>query len=281
MPEFSNMAKQSTVKGATAGRPKGRPKGQQSRTRFPYYDLAEAVRVATVVHEKGGGVCDKTQLAALLGHKAKTSGSFAHRIAATKMFGLIDQGSDYKYRVTPRGKAIIAPVTPGHATRAKVDAFLAVELFSKVYRQLEDASLPDETGLQNLFENDYGIVRSRRAPTVRIMLKSAKYAGLFDTAGKERMVIPPALPDGYQDHRAETPQGGDDALGDSDSSSGESGSGEGAGRSSTSPIDPAIAGLLQRLPPGGTPLSAKRREQLVTAFTHVVAFVYPDPEGDG
>ena len=268
------MARLATKKSSATKLGKGgRTKGRQSKVRFPYYDLAAAVEMTEVIHQKGGGVCDKAQLAALMGYK-KNSGSFAHRVATTKMFGLVDQQSDYRFRITPRGKAIVAPVTPKRSAEAKVDAFLSVELFERLYEDLGGSPLPDDVGLQNLIRDDYGVIDTRAAPTVRIMLASAEYAGLFATAGKERMVIPPGLPDNDGNYLPDPPLDGgrkrDDGSGNNN--------GGGGGDSPTDSIDPAIAGLLRRLPPGGTPLTAKRREQLVTAFTHVVAFVYPDPE---
>lgn len=56
------------------------------------------------------------------------------------------------------------------------------------------------------------------------------------------------------------------------------GNGGGGGDDGTTDIDPAIVGLLKRLPPVGTAINAKRRKVLIDAFTNVVAFLYPDAE---
>lgn len=55
------------------------------------------------------------------------------------------------------------------------------------------------------------------------------------------------------------------------------GNGGGGGGDDTG-IDPAIVGLLKRLPKGGTPMTAKRRKALIDAFTNLVEFIYPDVE---
>jgi len=249
---------------------KAKTRAPQSETQVPYYDLDNAVKVARALHVQAGGVCDRTQLAALLGHTAK-SGAFVSRVAAARMFGLVERVDGGRLRVTTRGKAIVAPVDPQKAAQAKVDAFLAVELFRKVHDHYKGASLPNAAGLQNVFENDYGIGKSRAAPAVRIMRRSAESAGFFETAGSSQMVEPMNLnlpentgqvasdedeQDDVDEHRGTRP--------DSDSSG----------------IDPAIVGLLEKLPPGGTPLPAIKRKQLIAAFTSVVKFIYPEPEND-
>ena len=262
------MADTQTVNEATPD-PKAGKQRPQSKTRFPYRTLSEAARVAQEIHG-AGGVCARDQLAALMGHKSTKSGSFVTRLGAAKMFGLIEKASDGKFRTTQRGRDIVAPVSPQREAKAKVDAFLDVELFRRVYRQHEGSGLPGEAGLRNLLESDYGVIQSRIRPTVRIMLDSAKYAGFFDTAGdRSRMVIPVA-------------QSGDDSLRtppDNDrktEGSGASGDGEGSGE-----IEMALRGLLRSLPKAGTPMSPKRRDTLVSAFTGVIAYLYPDPEDTG
>lgn len=258
---------------------KGKPR-PQSDTQFPYYPLSDAVAVADALHNRAGGVCDREQLAAMLKHKSVRSGAFLSRIAAAKMFGLVDQGDDLKLRLTRRGKDIVAPAFPQRAALAKVDAFLDVELFRKVYEQFRGIGLPDEVGLKNLFEVDYGIVGSRIGPTVRVMLDSADDAGFFATTGNRSQMVKPVVGAGGNEHTPPLPA--DNPPADTSRHGGGGGGGNGGGGGQdTSGIDPAILGLLKRLPPAGTPLSAKRRKQFVDAFTHTVAFIYPEAEENG
>ena len=259
------MADTKAVKNPAADPKTGRQR-PQSKTRFPYRKLSEAVRVAHEIHDAGGS-CARDQLAALMGHKSTRSGSFVTRLGSAKMFGLVEKASDGKFRTTQRGKDIVAPVSSQREAKAKVDAFLAVELFRRVYQQHEGSGLPGEAGLRNLLESDYGVIKSRIRPTVRIMLDSAEYAGFFDTAGdRSRMVIPVAL---SGDDLPRTPRSRDPKR----ERSGGKGGGDGSGE-----IEMALRGLLRSLPAAGTPMSAKRRDTLVSAFTGVIAYLYPDPE---
>lgn len=255
----------------------GKPK-PKSGTKFPYYDLADSVLVAKVIHEKGGGTVDRAQLATLLGHKGINSGAFLTRVSAAKMFGTIEQTDDLNFRVTQRGQAIVAPISEQTATGAKVAAFLAVELFKKVYDQFHGTTLPAEIGLRNLLETTYKIVPDRIVPTVRIMLDSAEYAGLFKAAGNRTKMVMPLVPLPVPGGTVPPAQGAKPE--DSHAPKGNNGGGGGGGGDDGSGIDPAIMGLLRRLPPGGTPISSKRRKALIDAFTYAVGFIYPDAEGE-
>lgn len=267
------------VKDAAPDPKTGKPRAK-SGVQFTYWDLDSAAEVARTMHERAGGVCDNRQLAALLGYSGISNGSFRTRVSAAKLFGLVEDTEDRKLRVSLRGRAIVAPVTPSDERNARLDAFLAVELFRRVFNEYNGTTLPGPAGLRNLLQQ-YGVVPDRIGPTVRILLDSAEQAGLFEMAGsRTRMVVPlgaappaaasAAAPPGHavpppaaahhpspvSDERRHGGGGGGDDIG----------------------IDPAIVGLLRRLPPGGTPMSAKRRKALIDAFTNVVGFIYPDAD---
>lgn len=113
-------------------------------------------------------------------------------------------------------------------------------------------------------------------PRPYLLLASAESAGLFRAAGnRTKMVMPLALPGGgFQTPPANKPQESHTPSGGNGGGGGGSGGDDGAG------IDPAIMGLLRRLPPGGTPLSAKRRKSLIEAFTATVGFIYPEADSE-
>ena len=268
------MVAMKTVRESKPGPQKGMPRAQQSDTQFPYHNLARSVEVARAISDQGGGVCTRHQLAPMLGYTGVKNGTFLTRISAAKMFGLVEQdGTDL--RVTPRGRAIVAPVDESAVANAKLEAFFSVELFRRVYEEYKGTSLPSGAGLQNLFGADYGVVKSRRVPTVGILMASAEEAGLFESrAGRSQMVKP--VVSGYQRSQQEV-QPQDGGPGHATKAGGGGGNGNG-GDQDAGGIDPAIIGLLQRLPPGGTPLGTKEKDRLIAAFTSVVEFIYPDQE---
>src|SRR5688500_10393496 len=106
--------------------PKAGSPRQKSGVTFPYYGLADSIKVAQIVYNNGGAV-DRTQLAPLLDYNGVNNGAFLGRVSAAKMFGLIEQDGN-QLRVTDRGMKIVAVVDKADAEKARVDAFLSVEL---------------------------------------------------------------------------------------------------------------------------------------------------------
>jgi hypothetical protein len=251
-----------------AGKPRAR-----SGVSFPYWDLDSVTEVARVIHERAGGVCDTAQLATMLGYSGISNGSFRTRVSAAKMFGVIEDADDRRLRVSARGRRIVAPVTDADGISARAEAFLAVDLFKRVFDRFNGTTLPEQVGLRNLLTNEYQVVPDRVAPTVRILLDSAEQAGLFQAAGnRSRMVMPLAV--GVTPASPPPPVPPASEKTDTHRTGGNGGGGDGG----TTDIDPAIVGLLKRLPPVGTAINAKRRKVLIDAFTNVVAFLYPDAE---
>ena len=268
------MASVKAVKEPEADPKVGKPRAK-SGVSFPYFDLTQSIEVAKAMHERAGGSCDLAQLATLLEYSGVKNGAFRMRVSAARMFGLIEPADEQRLRVSARGLAVVARISEAQAARAKLDAFLAVDLFKKVYEQYHGTSLPEAVGLKNLLQTEYQVVQDRIAPTIRIMLDSAEQAGLFAAAGnRSRMVMPLAAPAAVSPAPppAATPPAQPETTR-------KGGNGDGGGGDGFD-IDPAILGLLQRLPLGGTPLSGKKRKALIDAFTATVNFIYPDADAD-
>jgi hypothetical protein len=239
----------------------------------PYFNLADSIEVAEVMHHRAGGECDRAQLSGLLDYKGVKNGAFLSRVSAAKTFGLVEQEND-RLRITDRARAIISPVTDAEATRAKVDAFLSVELFKRLYEEFREGTLPSDVGLRNLLETKYQVLKDRAGPAVKVMKESAAEAGFFNVSS-DRMVKPilpsrgaaPPTPK-HEEPRQNTElpkfRGG----------------GNGGGHEPPA-IHPAILGLLEELPPAGTPMSQRKRDALIGAFTATVGFIYPDVEENG
>lgn len=261
------------------------PKVGKARARsgvsFPYWDLDSVIEVAKIMHERAGGVCDNVQLAALLGYSGIGNGSYRTRVSATKMFGVIESTDDGKLRVSDRGRRIVAPVTPADEITAKLEAFLAIDLFKRVFDRYNGTTIPEKVGLRHLFANEYHVVPDRIAPTVRIMLDSAQQAGLFDTLGnRSKMVMPLSVSTQAMVTPPKPPPASDAATNAHHGGGGNGGDG-GSGGGGGAEIDPALLGLLRRLPTIGTTLNSKRRKTVIDAFTAFVALVYPDDESGG
>lgn len=246
----------------------GDGKRVMSGVSYPYFDLDASVKVAEVLHSKGGGSGTADQLAFWLGYKSVKSGTFLTRVAAAKNFGLIQSGSG-RFTVTDRAMTIIAPVMPEDSVAGKTEAFLAVELFGKVFEQFRGKTLPPEVGLKNLFKSaPYFILTDRVDPAVRVFLGSAEQAGLL-TPDRSRLIVPStasqplAAPskDEVDAPAAEKPK-----------------TGSGGGGEGPAGVHSAIVGLLRELPPPGAPWPASKKQRFLSAFQATIDFIYPEEE---
>lgn len=235
----------------------------------PYFDLAASIALAEAVYQLGG-VCSPDQLTAALGYKSTASGTFLTRLAAAnKHFSLVEVSGE-RITVTERGKKILSPVLPEDAVKAKVEAFLSVQLFARVYEQFKGAQLPPEAGLKNLFRNTYAVLPDRVATAVRVFLNSAEQAGFFDATSGERSrliapssIAPAAMALAPEPKKQELP-----AL-------------LAAGPApEMSSVHSAIVGLLKDLPPPGTEWPRKQKARFVKAFQATLDFVYPGEDED-
>jgi len=234
----------------------------------PYFDLDSSIKVADVVYNRGGGACTGDQLAHWLDYKSVRSGTYLTRVsAANKHFGLVEQEGD-RFVVTERAKKILAPVMPEDAITAKLEAFLAVPLFAKVFEQFRGSQIPHEPGLKNLFQNTYKLLPDRVPQAIRVLLNSAAQAGIL-TADRTRLVKP-AIPT----TEAKAPPVKDDQ---SPAPEKQRAFGGGGGDGPIGGVDSAIAGLLRKLPPPG-PWGVKEKARFKDAFIHTIDFLYPDEE---
>lgn len=241
-------------------------KRNRSGTTSPYFDLETSIRVAEVIHSIGGGSATQDQLAAWLKYKTTKSGTFLTRVGAAKQFGLIT--SNGKHLVpTERAMKIIAPVMPDDAVKAKVEAFLDVQLFAKVYEQFQGTQLPGDVGLKNLFTGStYAILPDRVDLAIRIFRASAEQAGFFSTTGDQSRLIKPAVNGGgtptsgpapseiVEKPVPEKPKHAPDTAG----------------------VHSAIVGLLRELPPPGTEWPAVKKQRFLSAFQATIDFIYPE-----
>jgi hypothetical protein len=251
----------------------------------PYFDLGASIAVAEAIYKQGGGACSPDQLALWLGYKSTGSGTYMTRLAAAnKHFGTVEVNGE-RIAITERAKKILTPVMPEDAIGARVEAFLAVPLFSRVYEQYKGSQLPPEVGLKNLFLNTYQILPERVAQAVRVFLNSADQAGFFSaTSGdRSRLIKPSQLMASPAVLQPVTPQPAVESLKPTDSppppSSYERAKG-GGGSDGAGSVHSAIIGLLRDLPQPGTDWPKKNKARFLKAFQATLDHVYPSDDED-
>jgi len=270
----------------------GKPK-PKSEIGFPYYTLEKSIEVARVLHERAGGRCARPQLASMLGYSAVKNGGFLTRLSAAKMFGLVETLGE-SVALTERSKRILSPVRPSDAAQAKLDAYMSVELFRRVFDDFDGHTLPAEVGLSNKFENEYKIVPKQVVNALKVLYESANTAGLFDLHGNRSRMIRPIIlstASSITDEASEAATNRDQAQESQESATNELRRGGGGGGSDNAgdadapgfgraTVHPALMGLIQNLPAIGSRLGPKRRAALIDAFKSTINFIYPEDEED-
>lgn len=157
----------------------------QSAIQFPYVDLQGAIEVAQAVLSAGGVPLDRDQLAAAL-QMAPGSGGFSIKIAAARMFGLLEMSAG-KNQLSPLGFEIL---DSARAKGAMAQAFLNVPLYKKVFDEFKGRQLPPRpAGLEQAFVN-FGVAPKQKDRARNVFDRSARQAGFFPNANEDRLVMP-------------------------------------------------------------------------------------------
>lgn len=158
-------------------------KNARSTIAFPYGDLDGCIEVAKGVHNAGGNACEVDQLAAQLQMEAK-GGGFRTRITGAQTFNLVayERG---RVSLTPLGMEILDPTTE---RKARMNAFLKVPLYEKVFEEFKGRALPPQAGLERaIITMGVGAKVADRAR--QALMRSAKQAGFFEQA-PDRLIKP-------------------------------------------------------------------------------------------
>jgi hypothetical protein len=234
---------------------------ERSSIQFPYLDLDAAVEVVRGVHNAGGTACDAEQLAAELKMEAK-GGGFRTRISSAQIFGLISYERGGRVTLTDLGRQCLEPSTE---RLARMNAFLNVPLYSKVYEQFKGGPLPPQAGLERTI-GSMGVGSKVRDRARQALLRSAKQAGFFDAA-PDRLVRP--------NIKSETPPPGNDQGGDG------SRSGNDGGNDGEDHLHPLIKGLLETLPKPGTEWEVQGRLDWLNMANSILKMIYKAGQNPG
>lgn len=235
---------------------------ERSTISFPYNDLDDVANVAKTVHAVGGTSCQWEQLAAKLG-QTSTSGTLRLRMLAAKTFGLLTYDKN-TVTLTPLGTRIC---DPQQEKAARAEAFLAVQLYGKVYEQFRTGSLPPVSGLEAAMVA-LGVAPKQKDKARQVFQRSAKQAGFFEY-GSDRLVMPsirasaaaPAVTP------SEPPADGDTKKKKAKDEDGEE-------------LHPFIQGLLKKLPTADSEWPNDKRAKWLQAAVNIFDLMYTESEDD-
>ena len=158
--------------------------------RYPKYDLEQSIEVASKIADRGvGATLTSPELAALLGYSGTNNGAYLNRIAAARLFGLIE-GQGETIRVTDRAEQLLHPEYPEFADRARIEAFKAIPLYGAFLDAFRARTLPDRDGMMNALTTRFRVAPNEAGKVLGRLLLSAQQAGLFKVGGPSRMIEP-------------------------------------------------------------------------------------------
>ena len=243
-------------------------KRERSTIQFPYQDLGEAVAIAKGVHSAGGASCQVEQLAGEL-NQSPASSMFKLKVSTARIFGLVTNAQG-TVTLTPLGTRIC---DQQQEQAAKAEAFLTVPLYKQVYEQFKGASLPPASGLEASMVT-MGVAPKQKSNARQVFHRSATQAGFF-AYGPSRLVYP-VIKGGPGGSSTESGTGGADLT----EKAKKNGTSDGGGGGDGIDCDPAILGLIKRLPPADSDWPLEKQARWLLAVSHAFAVVYPrDDDG--
>jgi hypothetical protein len=232
---------------------------ERSTIRFPYGDLGDAEDIARAVSNYG----TRAELGSVAGslNQKTTSGAFRTKVATAVTFGAVTtaRGSG-ELTLTALGKRL---TDPQQRDAARVDAFLAVPLYAKVYAEYNGLTLPPDQGLEG-YMVEVGVAPKIASRARQAFQRSADQAGFF-SAGRNRLLLPPTS-------RVEP------GPANTEQDSGDAGNGDG-GEVTKMSEDPLLKGLWAKLPDDG-PFPARDRKRWLRTLAVNLDMVYGDVEED-
>ena len=260
MPLEQDENTQDQPEGALSIDAEGDSKRERSTLSFAYGDLDDAVAVARAIHGNAGTSCSLSQLAAFLGQPI-SSGTFRARVSNAAVFGL-SENARREVSLTALGRQIADPAAE---PSARVDAFLHVPLYLRIFNHHDGYTLPGAAPLEK-FMREVGVSPKQTGKARQAFMRSARQAGFF-AHGEDRLVRP-SFPGGGPGTRPVEPQA-DQTTTVRKKSGGDSG---GGGQDT----DPIIRGLLDRLPNPGDVWPDAERKLWLGILENAFKLIYKD-----
>lgn len=236
----------------------GDSKRERSTISFAYSDMDDAVAVARTIHTNAGTSCTLSQLAAFLDQPI-SSGTFRARLSNAAIFGLTENARR-EVSLTALGRRIADPAAE---PAARVDAFLHVPLYQRIFEHHDGYTLPSAAPLEK-FMRDVGVSPKQTGKARQAFMRSARQAGFF-AHGEDRLVRPSFPGGGPGTRPIET-------AGDEEKKKAKTGGGDGGGEGP--PRHPLIEGMFQSLPNNGQSWTLEEAADWLHAAAYNLRFAY-------
>jgi hypothetical protein len=237
-------------------------KRQRSSIAFPYMDLNEAIALAKAIHNHvGTGTCSAEQLAPWVKQSPASSG-FRSRLAASRLFGLINSERADALQLGEFGRVV---VDNKREREGRAKAFLHVPLYAAVHDKFKGGVVPPDAALEKELVA-LGVASTLSGTARRVLERSAEQAGFYE-AGRDRLVIPGFVPQESTSNDGGGENGGG-GIG------GGFGGGTGGGQTVELNLDPLLIALLKKIPDAEKGWPGPNRVRWFKTFAMNVSQIY-------
>jgi hypothetical protein len=143
----------------------------------PVYDLEEAIRFVTKIHEKGLETASMSDVASGCGYGGPTSTPFFRRLQAARHFGLLTKGGA---ELTTRSKDYLKPDFEGADRRALVDAIISIPPYAEMVQKLNGKKINRELEANGLSKT-LNLTDSCAQTCAKTFESSLKFAGMLSS----------------------------------------------------------------------------------------------------
>lgn len=168
------------------------PTKKDSTNELPMYDIGEAIKIATTIHNKGLELASLPEVAKGCGYANATSTPFYRRLAAARLFKFVGTP---KPGLTKLATDYLKPSAEGAKQAALTQAIMGIKIYADIVNQHVGRKINLEL-VTNGLEKEPGLLISRACAKVcaSTLEKSLKIAGFISADGT--VVIP--LTDGVK-----------------------------------------------------------------------------------
>jgi len=177
-------AKSNSTKNAKKKKPapKRKPTSKSSvRRPFPQNTLEEAIKVAQAIRDKNNGKAFDTEDVAKVFELSKKGMPFFYLAGSSRDYGLTDGSRDTKQiSLTDLGSNIVYPQTAEQEKQSKIEAFLNVPLFQKVYDHYGGGTLPEKQYVSSVLVKKFDLDESLHDDFCTLYQANCKFLSLDD-----------------------------------------------------------------------------------------------------
>lgn len=150
---------------------------------YPVNTFQNSLEVAKAVADSGGANTDvqKSVIAHALG-SSDSSGAFIARIAAAKLYGMIE-ASRNGYRLTDYAKHYFFPSSESEKRTALLMMLKAAPIFAEIIKRFDGNKLPTPDLLSNVLLREFRVPDSWKDRVARFFMKAVSDAGVVDSQG--------------------------------------------------------------------------------------------------